>query len=101
MENACLNRRRAIHISTSHNHNACLILVPPFDRDALELSGMVVCPICSKGVKSLDLINQHIDSGCERWLDSKDSPSTTCPSSSAVPTSSTQPPPSATQNKRP
>ncbi|KAK5658447.1 hypothetical protein OQA88_1836 [Cercophora sp. LCS_1] len=61
---------------------------------------MVVCPICSKGVKSLDLINQHIDSGCETWLDSKDGPSRTSPPSSAAPSSSTQPPPSSTQKKR-
>ncbi|KAK0748923.1 DNA polymerase III, clamp loader complex, gamma/delta/delta subunit [Schizothecium vesticola] len=30
---------------------------------------MVVCPICSQGVQSLDRINQHIDSGCENFLE--------------------------------
>ncbi|KAE8445680.1 hypothetical protein EG329_012978 [Mollisiaceae sp. DMI_Dod_QoI] len=30
---------------------------------------MVACPICGKGVKSKD-INDHIDSGCESYLDS-------------------------------
>jgi putative ATPase len=30
---------------------------------------MVVCPICSQCVQSLDRINQHIDSGCESFLD--------------------------------
>lgn len=54
-----------------------------------QQQAMVVCPICSKGVKSLELINQHIDSGCETFLtESKDEARTTSP------------PPSSTQKKR-
>ncbi|KAK4455200.1 hypothetical protein QBC34DRAFT_433413 [Podospora aff. communis PSN243] len=63
---------------------------------------MVECPICSQGVKSLDRINQHIDSGCKDFLESaKDAPTTNGPKTSSPPNgaSSTQPP-SSTQKKR-
>ncbi|KAK1751189.1 hypothetical protein QBC47DRAFT_392409 [Echria macrotheca] len=56
---------------------------------------MVECPLCSKGVKSLDLINQHIDSGCESFL--ADSRTSSPPDASQTNPSSV---PSSTQKKR-
>jgi putative ATPase len=63
---------------------------------------MVVCPICSQGVKSLDRINQHIDSGCKDFLEgTKDAPSANGTKTSSPPNgaASTQLP-SSTQKKR-
>ncbi|KAK0613934.1 hypothetical protein B0T14DRAFT_527339 [Immersiella caudata] len=65
---------------------------------------MVVCPICSQGVKSLDRINQHIDSGCKDFLEGATDISSNGPKTSSPPNggTSTQPqqPPSSTQKKR-
>ena len=60
-----------------------------------SFSAMVECPICHRGVKSLDLINQHIDSGCESFRAESSSSS-----SSEPPPTQSQPPPSSTQKKR-
>ncbi|KAK1829693.1 DNA polymerase III, clamp loader complex, gamma/delta/delta subunit [Podospora conica] len=67
---------------------------------------MVVCPICSQGVKSLDRINQHIDSGCTKFLEDAREPPATGTSTSSTPpdgaasTQSQHQPPSSTQTKR-
>ncbi|KAK0705664.1 hypothetical protein B0H67DRAFT_499550 [Lasiosphaeris hirsuta] len=68
---------------------------------------MVVCPMCGQGVKSLDLINQHIDSGCKTFLESETEKGRT--SSSSPPNPPNPPngpsqnpsqPPGSTQKKR-
>ncbi|KAK3936597.1 DNA-dependent ATPase [Diplogelasinospora grovesii] len=75
---------------------------------------MVICPICNRGVKSLE-INNHIDSGCETFLldnenssgsgDNNSQGQTTAngdsrKSSTPPSTTQQQPPPSSTQQKR-
>ncbi|KAK0638639.1 hypothetical protein B0T16DRAFT_421476 [Cercophora newfieldiana] len=58
---------------------------------------MVVCPICSRAVKPLE-INQHIDSGCKDFLEgAKESPA---PAAASGQTQTQSQPPSSTQKKR-
>jgi putative ATPase len=61
---------------------------------------MVVCPICSRGVKASE-INGHIDSGCTTFLldETKDSTSSSPPNDTQGNPSQSQPP-SSTQKKR-
>lgn len=47
---------------------------------------MVECPICGRAVKPRD-INNHIDSGCESFLDTGESPQSNGPSSQNPPSS--------------
>ncbi|KAK3343501.1 hypothetical protein B0T25DRAFT_300855 [Lasiosphaeria hispida] len=69
---------------------------------------MVVCPLCSQGVKSLDLINQHIDSGCKAFIESeseseKERTSSSPPNPQNPPNGTSQnpsQPPGSTQKKR-
>jgi putative ATPase len=56
---------------------------------------MVLCPVCSKQVKSSS-INLHIDSGCEKFL--LDTDPTSSSSSSSSQQQRTSPPPSRTQD---
>jgi len=68
---------------------------------------MVECPICGRGVKSLDRINQHIDSGCQSFLDDARDASAGARTSSSPPNpnpngiaGAQSQPPSSTQKKR-